>query len=111
MEFFDHDPLTGLTEYVDFSADGKTFSIRTEQDVQPVMDYAKHMANTGGAEHNFRGEGWQYAVLPMIAILDMRKRGFDALGNHGRDGTKQLLKEINTNYSVFKTTHRHHAIK
>jgi hypothetical protein len=35
------------------------------QDVQPVVDYAKFMANTGAADHNFRGEGWQYAVLPM----------------------------------------------
>jgi hypothetical protein len=110
-EFFDYDPLTGITEYVEWSADGSTFSLRTEQDVEPVVDTCKFLANTGGTERNFRGEGWLYASLPLVALMQMKKKGFDALGNHGREGTKYLLREINTNYPVFKTTHRHHAIK
>ena len=109
-EFFDYDPATGLTEYLEWNADG-TFHIHYEQDVEPVADFCKFLVNTGGTDHNFRGEGWLYASLPMIAVMKMREKGFDALGQHGRDGTPTLLKEINANYPVFKTTHRHHALK
>jgi hypothetical protein len=109
-EWFDYDPFTGLTEYFEQHADG-TVSIHTYQDVQPYLDMAAELRNSGSTEGNFRGEGWQYAALPMIAILKMREKGFNALGVHGKDGTKYLLKEINQNYPHFKTTHRHHAIK
>lgn len=110
-EFFDYEPMTGLTEYLEWSPDGQTFSLHYEQDVEPSKEFCQFLANTGGTEHNFRGEGWLYAALPMIAIMQMRKKGFDALGNHGREGTKYLLNEINANYPVFKTTTRHHALK
>lgn len=110
MEFFDYDPYTGLTEYIEFSQDGKTFSIRYQQDIEPLKDFCTFLSNTAIPDGNFRKEGWLYASLPMIAIMDMRKKGFDALGQHGRDGTRYLLKEINQNYPAFKTTHRHHSI-
>lgn len=109
-EFFDYCPFTGLTEYVEWNADG-TFHMHYEQDIEPVSDFCKYLTNTGGTEHNFRKEGWLYAALPMIAVMKMKEKGFDAVGEHGKEGTRQLLKEINTNYPVFKTTHRHHAIK
>jgi hypothetical protein len=109
-EFFDFDPLTGLAEYVEWNTDG-TFNMHYEQDVEPALDFCKFLANTGGTDHNFRGEGWLYAALPMIAIMQMRQKGFDALGSHGREGTKKLLREINTNYPYFKTTTKMHAIR
>jgi hypothetical protein len=105
-EHFDYDPVTGLTEYLDFSADGKTFSIRTVQDVEPFVDYAKFLANTGGTDHNFRGEGWLYAIIPPGVQAEMFKKNINILD---KADTKRMLKEINTNYPYLKTTHRHHA--
>lgn len=110
-EYFDHDPVTGITEFYKFDPATNQISIHYAQDVEPVMDFCKEMANTGLPDANFRKEGWLYAALPMIALMKMREKGFDALGNHGPDGTKYLLREINTNYPYFKTTHRNHAIK
>lgn len=108
-EFFDYDPHTGLAEYVEWNNNG-TFHIHYEQDVEPLRDMCAWMTNTGAAEVNFRGEGWLYASLPLIAIMKMREKGFDALGEHGRDATKYLLREINTEYPAFKTTHRNHEL-
>jgi len=109
-EFFDYDPLTGLTEYLEWNQDG-TFNIHYEQEVSPLVEFCKFSANTDLGEANFRGEGWLYASLPLIAIMQMRKKGFNALGEHGRESTAYLLKQINTEYPVFKTTSKHHAIK
>lgn len=109
-EWFDFDPITGLEEWVSFESDGK-FHIHYRQEVEPIMDFTKEMANSQLPDGNFKKEGWLYAALPMIAIMKMREKGFNALGEHGKDGTKYLLKEINENYPFFKCTHRHHAIK
>lgn len=106
FEFFDYDPVTGLKEFVEFSPDGKTFRIRTEQDAEPVMDFAKWLANTGGTEHGFRGEAWLYAVLPNGVQMEMLKKGIDI---RKKEHSKAMLREINSNYPYLKTTHRHHA--
>jgi hypothetical protein len=105
-EFFDYDPVTGVTEYVEWNTDG-TFSIHSEQDVQPMVDYCKHLANTGGTDHNFRGENWLYASIPPVVQAQMFKKGINILDpNH----TKAVVDEVNANYPHLKTTHRHHAL-
>ena len=108
FEFFDYDPLTGLTEYVEFAPDGKTFSIRTEQNVEPYVDFAKFLANTGATEPGFRYEGWLYALIPPGVQAEMFKKGINFMdkGSVGR-----VVKEINTNYPYLKTTHRHHEVR
>ena len=105
-EFFDYDPVSGVTEYVEFHGD--TFSITSEQDVEPVLDFCKTMANTGGAEDNFRGEGWLYAAIPPVVQAQLFKKGVNIMDPNDN---KRLLEEINTNYVYCKTTHRHHSIK
>jgi hypothetical protein len=104
-EFFDFDPITGCTEYVEFTADGK-LHITTEQDVEPVLDFAKELANSGAADRNFRKEGWLYAVIPPVVQTALFNKGINFLDpNHSR----AMLREINTNYPWLKTTHKHHA--
>ena len=105
-QWFDYDPFTGLTEWFKEDAATGQISIRYEQDVEPYLDFAKELANSRVTDGNFRGEGFLVAMLPMIAIMKMREKGFNALGEHGPDGTKYLLREIEKNYPYFKTTHR-----
>lgn len=102
-----YDPFTGLTEYVEMGSDG-IIHLHTYQDVQPVMDYAKALANEGLPDANFRGEGWLYAVIPAIVQGQLYKKGINIADPND---IKKVVDEINTNYSYFKTTHRHHAIK
>ncbi len=105
-EFFDYDPLSGVTEYVEFHGD--TFSITSEQDVEPILDFCKELANTRVGDGNFRGEGWLYAAIPPVVQAQLFKKGVNILDPNDN---KRLLEEINRNYSFFKTTHRHHALK
>lgn len=105
-EFFDYDPFTGLEEYIE-EVDGK-IHLTFEQDVSPILDYTKALANEGHTEGNFRGEGWLYAVIPAVVQMDLMRKGINITDqNH----TKRVVDEINQNYPLLKTTHRHHAIK
>jgi hypothetical protein len=105
-ELFDIDPLTGLVEYIE-EIDGK-IHLTYEQDVAPVVDYAKALANEGITEGNFRGEGWHYAIIPAVVQMQMLKKGINIVDqNH----TARVVREINENYPWLKTTHRNHAIK
>jgi hypothetical protein len=106
-EFLDIDPLTGVAEYVEWHPDG-TFSITTEQDVEPVLDFCKELANSGISDGNFKGEGWLYAAIPPVVQAELFKRGINILD---QNDTKRLIDEINRNYSHLKTTHRHHALR
>lgn len=106
-EFFDYDPFTGLSEYVEVTSDG-LIHLHTYQDVQPVMDYTKALANEGLPDGNFRKEGWLYAVIPAIVQGELYKKGVNI---HDPNDIKKVVDEINVNYPYFKTTHRHHAIK
>ncbi len=107
-EFFDYDPITGVTEYYEQSSDGKVH-IHSEADVEPMMDAAKRIANSGTTDEVWKKQGCTlYAVIPPIIVGHMLKRGINVMDqNHiGR-----VVKEMNTTYANFKTTHKHHEVK
>jgi hypothetical protein len=105
-DFFDYDPFTGLTEYYEETPDGMVH-LHTYQDVEPVIDYCKALANEGLPDGNFRKEGWLYAVIPAIVQGQLFKKGINLLDEND---IKKVVDEINTNYPWLKTTHRHHAL-
>lgn len=106
-EFFDYDPLTGVTEYYE-EADGK-ISIHTEQDVSAILDYTRALANEGLPDDNWRkNEVSVYAVLPLTVLGQMAKKGIRFLDqNH----IGAVVNEVNSNYPWLKTTTKHHAVK
>jgi hypothetical protein len=106
-EFLDYDPVTGMTDYVEWTPDGK-FHITSEQDVEPVLDFAKELANSHATDKGFKSEGWLYAVIPPVVQAQLFKKGINILD---KNDNKRLLQEINSNYQYCKTTHRHHAIR
>lgn len=106
-EFFDYDPVTGVTEYVEWTSEGK-FHLTSEQDVEPILDFAKELANTYATDVGFKSEGWLYAVIPPVVQSQLFKKGINFLD---KADNKRLLQEINTNYQYCKTTHRHHSVK
>jgi tetrahydromethanopterin S-methyltransferase subunit G len=107
-EYFDHDPITGLTEYYSYDPITDRIAIKAVQDVEPVVDFCKAMVNQQIGDKNFRGEGWLYAALPMSIVGQLMQKGINIMDSNDN---KRLLEEINTNYPYFKTTHRHHAVK
>lgn len=103
-EFFDFDPLTGVTEYVEFHPDN-TFSITTEQDVEPFLDFCKELERSQIPDANFKKEGWLYACIPPVVQAQMFKRGINIMDPND---SKKVLQTINSDYQYCKVTHRHH---
>lgn len=106
-EFFDYDPLTGVTEYLEFTSEGK-FHITQEQDIEPFLDFAKELANSGVTDGNFRKEGWLYAIIPPVVQAQMFKRGINILD---KNDAKKVVRTINADYPWLKTTHKHHEVR
>lgn len=107
FEFFDYDPLTGVTEKLAIE-DGK-IHVRYEQDVEPIINHAKALANEGKADEAWNKNGASvYAMIPPVVQGQMLKKGINFLDqNH----IGAVLREINTNYPWLKTTTKHHAMK
>jgi hypothetical protein len=107
FEFFDYDPLTGVKESLSWE-DGK-LHIQYEQDVEPILDYAKAIQNQGLADDNWRKNGiTTYAVLPATVLHAMMKKGIKFLDPND---IGKVLDEINTNYPMLKTTSKTHRVK
>jgi hypothetical protein len=107
-EFFDYDPLTGMTETYEETPDGK-MHIHTYQDVEPYMDAAKRIANSGTADETWKKRGvTTYAIIPPIIQGHMLKRGINFMD---QNDIGRVVHEMNTTYANFKTTHKHHEVK
>lgn len=107
-DYFDYDPLTGITEYFKEDADGK-WHMTYEQDVSQHLEVAKSIRNSGSADDAFTKQGvTMYATLPLVVLGQMAKKGirfFDP--NHiGR-----VVAEVNQNYPWLKTTDKHHEVR
>lgn len=106
-EFFDYDPLTGITEYYEETPDGMGH-IHTYQDVSPAMDAAQRMRNEGGPDDAWKKTGMtMYASLPMVIVGHMLKRGINVFD---QNDLPRVIQEINSTYSNFKTTNKHHEL-
>jgi hypothetical protein len=108
-EFFDYDPITGITEYREESSDGRYVHMHYEADVEPMMDAAKRIANSGTSDEAWKKQGGCiYAVIPPIIMGHMLKRGINVMD---QNDIGRVVKEMNTTYANFKTTHKHHEVK
>lgn len=107
-EFFDYDPITGVSEYYEETADGK-IHIHSYQDVQPHLDAAARMRNTGSADEAWKENGaTMYASLPVTIVHEMLKKGINIFD---QNDMPKVLEEINANYPYFKLTDKHHELK
>ncbi len=107
-EFFDYDPLTGVTETYEETAEGK-ICLHSYQDVQPALDAAKRLANAGSTDEAWKKQGVaMYASLPIVIVAKMMKDGINIFD---QNDMPKVIREVNTTYSAFKTTHKHHSIR
>jgi hypothetical protein len=107
-EFFDYDPFTGLSEYYEATPDGK-IHIHTYQDVEPIMDYCKALAHEGLPDDNWKKNNVSvYAILPAVLQGALFKKGINILDPND---VGKVVREVNTNYPAFKTTHKHHSVR
>lgn len=106
-EFFDYDPYTGLTRYFDYNEMTGEATIHTREDVSSLLKLCAEERNTGITDKELKKDDYlcKYARLPMTVVMSLRSKGIDVFNpDHG----KAMMRELDANYSHFKTTYKHH---
>jgi hypothetical protein len=108
-EFFDYNPNRGTWYEVDEDAQSGGMFIHTKQDVQPIIDHATAIRNSGLAEKKARKTDFlHYATIPAHVELEIKEKyGISIYDKHE---TKKLLQIINRDYPYLKTTEWTHNI-
>ena len=71
---FDYDPLTGTKETFAYNEATGGFTIETEQDVEPALEFAKAIRNNPEVSKAGIKKGWwHYCHIPDIVILKMNE--------------------------------------
>lgn len=104
-EFFDYDPVAGMTYYTDYDHDNDEIVVHSVQDVQPHLDWAKEVRNSNVADKGIKRDMWHYAIIPTHVQLELRQKGINI---YKKDHWRAMLKEINTNYPHLKMTSLKH---
>ena len=107
-QYLDFDPLTGVLETYEETPDGQ-IHIHSFQDVEPIIDAAKRIANSGTSDEAWtKHEAALYAVIPPIVQAQMLKKGINFLDPND---IGKVVREVNQNYSWLKTTYKHHEVR
>ena len=77
--------------------------IGSVQDVEPLLDHMKEKRD--GIDTGIKRGYWHYCSIPTIVEVELRQKGINIYNKHQ---TKEVLREINTNYPHLKATRRHH---
>lgn len=109
-EFFDYDPVRGVTSWYDYDESTDTAYILQEQDkkmLQGVKDYVAEIRNTGASDQRWKdSEMAFYCVIPPQVELELLAKGINI---HDRNCTKILLETINRDYPWLKATNKVHV--
>lgn len=103
-EFFSYSQHNGMR--YDTEEEGDNITIHSSQDVQPALD---RMAEKRSMDESKRKKMVfrHYCTIPTWLEVELREKGIDIYNKHQ---TKELFKEINTNYPKLKATRMHHEI-
>lgn len=104
-EFFEYNPENGMIYHTEEAEEDKLI-LRSSQDVEPILDYTSAKRNRNDNSGIKRGF-WHYCTIPTHVELELRQKGINI---YNKRQTKELLKEINTNYPHLKVTRLNHAI-
>jgi len=99
---FDHDKVTGITQHFDYDPITDMIHLTSSQDVTAILDDIQQKRNDPEAWAKGVKKEWaHYATIPTIVEMELKKKGIDI---YNPNQTKELLKEINTNYQYLKAT-------
>lgn len=105
-EFIDYDPLTGISNWWDYDPETDKATITRTQDLQPLVDYNRELANTGQKDGGIKQSWWHYANIPAIHQVKMRQAGIDL---KDPTATKRIIQWINEHAPYLKVTHKTHG--
>ena len=108
-ELFSHDPLTGMNIWFDYNEHTDEATLEYEQDVAPVLEANKAMANDpevwkDGVKNDFA----LYASIPVG--LQMKWLVEEGLDVYDDNAWPQIFRKLNDpQYQYLKTTTKRHS--
>lgn len=105
--FLEYDPVTGMEKFVD-ADDNNRLQIHYRQDVEPILDYAKEIRNSGAADKGIKNSFWHYAIIPPVVEMELLVKY--GLRLHNKNHQKRIFELINSEYPYCKTTDKRHYL-
>jgi hypothetical protein len=103
---FDYDPVTGISQHFDYDPVSEQIHLTSSQDLTYFLEQLKQKRDNPDAWKKGVKQSWaHYATIPAVVELQLKKKGIDI---YNPNQTKELLKEINTNYPFLKVTNARH---
>lgn len=95
--FFDHDPMTGVTEW--FEDTDKGFAIHYQQDVEPIIELNKAKQSMGRAFYAKDPDMWKVASIPIgVQYKWLVEHGVDVMKREHWPKVKRLLNDPEWRY-------------
>ncbi len=108
QHLLDFDPLTGKKVIMDYRDDGRDVRVITQQDLTPLLDRNRALANDEDyTRQGIKEDRWHYASIPEVLWPELlQKHGVDMKAK--RMDWPRLFRVINEHYPYLKTTHKRH---
>lgn len=108
-EFLDYDEFTGLRYSTDFDEMTGRMTVITEQDVEPLLDWNKKLANEGVCDQGIKGEFFWWATIPNVVKLKLKAEyGLDVY-SADTSMQKRVRQVIERDFPYCKTTYLKHV--
>ena len=104
-DFLEYDPLTGVRRLFDYDEMTGQAWIRTETDVEPLLNQAQADRNTRTYDGGIKKGFLKYCEIDPVTQLELRKKGIDI---YSKDPVmiRRMFQEIETNYPKLKSTNK-----
>ncbi len=108
-EFFDYDPVSGLTYKLDWSDEDRKVTVRSEQDCQPILDHMARLRNSNKSEVGIKNDWWFYCTIPPSVELILRDKY--GLNINDKNHLPRALKVIDRDFPYLKATTKRHVLQ
>lgn len=108
-DFLDYDAFTGLRYSTEYDEATRQMTLITEQDVEPLLDLNRRLANEGACDGGVKGEFFWYATVPNVVKLKLKAEY--GLNFYTQDKTEQrrIRQVIERDFPYCKTTYLKHV--
>lgn len=106
-----YDPLTGITQYMNYDAATDEAVFESVGDAEPVLEFNRSLANDSEiTKTGIKNEFWRYASIPAIVQVKlMAEKGINIWKREHGNRLSQVLED--PDYRYLKCTSKRHIIK
>ncbi len=99
----DIDPLTGIKTYHSYDYNSDTTYIEKVQNVEPILERNKALANSEHQAKGIKNNWWHHATIPNVVIEQWLKEGVDIFSTEPEQKKKVRRKLRDPEYRYLRT--------